>query len=183
MRGGSLLQHYTWFQKWKVSIRSTLSLVQSPILKVGQLCWTGTVDIFVISQPKWLKFGLQAHLFKMFGHTKFQLSISCTFKVMKVFVVYLVISTKCFITMKVQEIESWNFACPNILKRCAWRPNFSHFSWEMTKISTVPVQHRCPTFSIGHSNLLRGVPDITINNIIASLPCCAFFRFEIVLLQ
>ena len=38
-----------------------------------------------------------------------------------------------------QEIESWNFACPNILKRCAWRPNFSHFSWEMTKISTVPV--------------------------------------------
>ena len=63
-------------------------------------------DIFVISQLKWLKFGRQAHLFKMFGHTKFQLSISCTFKVMKVFVVYLVISTKCFITMKVQEIES-----------------------------------------------------------------------------
>ena len=29
-----------------------------------------------------------------------------TFKVMKVFVMYLVISTKCFITMKVQEIES-----------------------------------------------------------------------------
>ena len=73
------------------------------------------------------------------------------FKVMKVSVVCLVISTKCFTTMKVQEIESWNFACPNILKRCAWRPNFSHFSWEMTKISTVPVQHRCPTFSIGHS--------------------------------
>ena len=90
----------------------------------------------------------------MFGHTKFQLSISCTFKVMKVFVVYLVISTKCFITMKVQEIESWNFACPNILKRCAWRPNFSHFSWEMTKISTVPVHHRCPTFSIGDCTYL-----------------------------
>ena len=34
------------------------------------------------------------------------LYISCTFKVMKVFVVYLVIFTKCFITMKVQEIES-----------------------------------------------------------------------------
>ena len=29
----------------------------------------------------------------MFGLTKFQLSISCTFKVMKVFVVYLVIYT------------------------------------------------------------------------------------------
>ena len=79
---------------------------------------------------------LQAHLFKMFGHAKFQLSISCTFKVMKVFVVYLVISTKCFITLKVlQEIESWNFACSNILKKCAWRPNFSHFGWDMTKIS------------------------------------------------
>ena len=46
----------------------------------------GTVDIFVISQPKWLKFGVQPHLFKMFGHAKFQLSISCTFKVMKLLV-------------------------------------------------------------------------------------------------
>ena len=45
-----------------------------------------SVDIFVISRPKWLKFGVQAHLFKMFGHTKFQLSISCTFKVMKLLV-------------------------------------------------------------------------------------------------
>jgi len=44
------------------------------------------VDIFVISQPKWLKFGVQAHLFKMIGHTKFQLSIFCTFKVMKLLV-------------------------------------------------------------------------------------------------
>ena len=44
------------------------------------------MDIFVISRPKWLKFGVQAHLFKMFGHTKFQLSISCTFKVMKLLV-------------------------------------------------------------------------------------------------
>ena len=43
----------------------------------------GTVDIFVISQPKWLKFGLQAHFLKVFGHTKFQLSISYTFKVMR----------------------------------------------------------------------------------------------------
>ena len=39
-------------------------------------------------------------------HANFQLPISCTFIVMKVFVVYLVISTKSFITFKVQEIES-----------------------------------------------------------------------------
>ena len=31
------------------------------------------IDIFVISQPKWLKFGLQAHFVKVFGHTKFKL--------------------------------------------------------------------------------------------------------------
>ena len=66
----------------------------------------GTVDIFVISQPKWLKFGLQAHFLKVFGHTKFQLSISYTFKVMKLLVMYLVISTKTFRTLKAQEIES-----------------------------------------------------------------------------
>ena len=40
------------------------------------------IDIFVISEQKWLKFGLQAHFFKMFGHAKFQLSTSSTFKVM-----------------------------------------------------------------------------------------------------
>ena len=89
---------------------------------MGQLCWTGTVDIFVISQPKWLKFGLQAHLFKMFRHTKFQLSISSTFKVMNVFVLFLRISKKCFITIiRVQEIESSNFLCPlskHLLKMC-----------------------------------------------------------------
>ena len=42
--------------------------------------------IFVISQPKWLKFGLQPHLNKMFLHTKFQLSITCTFRVTKLLV-------------------------------------------------------------------------------------------------
>ena len=52
----------------------------------GKLHCYGTVDIYVISRPKWLKFGVQAHLFKMFGYTKFQLSISCTFKVMKLLV-------------------------------------------------------------------------------------------------
>ena len=42
--------------------------------------------IFVISQLKWLKFGLQPHLIKMFLHTKFQLSITCTFRVTKLLV-------------------------------------------------------------------------------------------------
>ena len=51
------------------------------------------IDIFVISEPKWLKFGLQAHFLKVFGHTKLQLPISCTFKVMILLVMYLVIST------------------------------------------------------------------------------------------
>ena len=45
----------------------------------------GTVNIFVISQPKWLKFGLQAHFLKVFEHTKFQLSISYTFKSYEIF--------------------------------------------------------------------------------------------------
>ena len=52
--------------------------------------WTTNVkldtNIFVISQPKWLKFGLQAHFGKMFGHAKFQLSISCIFRVIKLLV-------------------------------------------------------------------------------------------------
>ena len=61
-------------------------LVQSTSLFWDTYIVFGTVDIFVISQPKWLKFGVQAHLFKMIGHTKFQLSIFCTFKVMKLLV-------------------------------------------------------------------------------------------------
>ena len=51
------------------------------------LCFpSASINISVISQPKWLKFSLQAHFLKMFGHTKFQLSISCTFKAMKILV-------------------------------------------------------------------------------------------------
>ena len=45
-----------------------------------------TPHIFVISQPKWMKFGLQSHLHKMFFHRKFQLSITCTFRVTKLLV-------------------------------------------------------------------------------------------------
>ena len=47
---------------------------------------------------------------------------------------YLVISTKSFISLKVQVIKSWNLVCPNIFKKYAWRPNFSQFGWEMTEI-------------------------------------------------
>ena len=42
--------------------------------------------IFVIFPYKWLKFGLQPHLFKMVLHTKFQLSVICTFTVTKLLV-------------------------------------------------------------------------------------------------
>ena len=54
--------------------------------QVGHVNVNLDMDIFVISEQKWLKFGLQAHFFKMFGHAKFQLSISSTFKVMKLLV-------------------------------------------------------------------------------------------------
>ena len=57
--------------------------VQSGTSFSGQDIVFGTVDISVISQPKLLKFGLQAHFLKMFGHTKFQLKISCTFEAIK----------------------------------------------------------------------------------------------------
>ena len=91
------------------------------------LCWTGTVDIFVISQPKWLKFGLLAHFPRVFGHTKFQLSISCTFKVMKLLVEITKYTTKTFTTLKVQYIESWNYLCPIILKKMCLETKFQPF--------------------------------------------------------
>ena len=56
------------------------------------------------------------------------------------------ISTKIFLTLKVKVIESWNFVCPNIFKKCAWRPNFSHFCSEMTKISMSKLTFACPTW-------------------------------------
>ena len=63
-------------------------------------------QISVISQRKWLKFGLQAHFLQIIGHTKFQLSISCTFIVMKHLVKITKYTTKTFNTLKVQDIES-----------------------------------------------------------------------------
>ena len=101
-----LLQTYIQFQTGWPTLQPLIGSVRSlkkgvyfpnqlpgkqcqPAFEVGslQLCTesgtpmlNGTVDIFVIFQLTWLKFGLQAHNLKMFGHTKFQLSISCTFK-------------------------------------------------------------------------------------------------------
>ena len=48
--------------------------------QVGLRTSSWTLDIFVISQPNWLKFGLQAHFLKMFGHAKFQPSSICSFR-------------------------------------------------------------------------------------------------------
>ena len=55
------------------------------LVGLGTSSWTPV--IFVISQSKWLKFGLQAHFVKIFGHAKFKLSISSTFKAKKLLVV------------------------------------------------------------------------------------------------
>ena len=84
----------------------SISYLQSLAGQVDLCIPSGSLNISVIYQPKWLKFGVQAHFLKMFGHTKFQLSISCAFKVVKLLVMYLVISNKSFITLKVQETES-----------------------------------------------------------------------------
>ena len=51
-------------------------------------------------------FGRQAHLLKLFGHAKFQLSISCTTIVMKHLVEITKYTTKTFLTLKVQAIYS-----------------------------------------------------------------------------
>ena len=60
--------------------------LQSEERQVGHVNVNLDMDIFVISEQKWLKFGLQVHFFKVFGHTKFQLSITSTFKVIKLLV-------------------------------------------------------------------------------------------------
>ena len=57
-------------------------VLQSEERQVGHVNVNLDMDIFVISKQKWLKFDLQAHFFKMFGHAKFQLSIFFTLRVM-----------------------------------------------------------------------------------------------------
>ena len=61
-------------------------LLQSEERQVGHVNVNLDMDIFVISKQKLLKFGLQAHFFKMFGHAKFQLSIFFTLRVIELLV-------------------------------------------------------------------------------------------------
>ena len=61
-------------------------ILQSEERQVGHVNVNLDIDILVISEPIWLKFGLQAHFFEMFGYAKFQLSSFITFKVMKLLV-------------------------------------------------------------------------------------------------
>ena len=61
-------------------------LLQWEERQVGHVNVNLDIDIFVISELKWLKFGLQAHLFKMNGYAKVQLSSFFTFRVMKLLV-------------------------------------------------------------------------------------------------
>ena len=55
--------------------------IQSEEHQVGHVNINLDIDIFVISEPKWLKFGLRADFFKIFGYAKFQLSIFYTLRV------------------------------------------------------------------------------------------------------
>ena len=80
------MRHQNGSKKLNKANRHTHYTLQSASLFWDTYIVFGTVDIFVISQPKWLKFGVLAHLFKMIGHTNFQLSISCTFKVLKLLI-------------------------------------------------------------------------------------------------
>ena len=63
-----------------IVIRCSKSL-QLEERQVGHVNVNLDIDIFVISEPKWLKFGLQACFFKIFGYAKFQLSIFFTIRV------------------------------------------------------------------------------------------------------
>ena len=55
--------------------------------------------ISVVYEQKWLKFGFQAHFWKIFGYAKFQLSIFCTLRAMNLLVTYLVFSTESFLAL------------------------------------------------------------------------------------
>ena len=68
------------------SIFSQWTKIQSEERQVGHVNVNVDIDIFVYFEPKWLKFGLQAHFFKMFGYAKFQLSIFFALSVMKLLV-------------------------------------------------------------------------------------------------
>ena len=72
---------------------------------------------------KWLKFGSkQANFLKMFGPTKFQLSITCTFRVIK-------------LLMQHFRYFHWNLVFQNILKTCLKTKVQLLIFWEIIKIS------------------------------------------------
>ena len=54
--------------------------IQSEERQVGHVNVNLDIDISVVSERKWLKFGVQAHFFKIFGHAKFKLSIFLNLK-------------------------------------------------------------------------------------------------------
>ena len=72
--------------QWRIAKLSVTTYVQWSAGHSDSVHVNPTPHIFVILQPKWLKFGLQPHLIKMFLYTKFQLSITCTFRVTKLLV-------------------------------------------------------------------------------------------------
>ena len=66
-------------------------------------CWP---YISVVYEQKWLKFCFQAHFFKMFRHSKFQLSIIFTFRV-KILIVDESIDRKWWGAEILHEQRSW----------------------------------------------------------------------------
>ena len=76
----SLLKPCIGRENRKMESAKSYTYLQSEERQVGLRTSSWTLDIFVISQPNWLKFGLQAHFLKMFGHAKFQPSSICSFR-------------------------------------------------------------------------------------------------------
>ena len=91
------------------------------------------IDIFVISEPTWLKFGLQAHFLKMFGLTKFQLSITCTFRVMKLLVKVTKYLHKKFHNSQSKEDRELKFGMPKDLQKMCLETKFQPFRFRNDK--------------------------------------------------
>ena len=51
--------------------KNSKMVLQSEERQVGHVNVNLDIDISVVSERKWLKFGVQAHFFKIFGHAKF----------------------------------------------------------------------------------------------------------------
>ena len=81
-------------------------ILQSEERQVGHANVNLDIDIFVISEQKWLKFGLQAHHFKRFGICQISALYHLYFQKYSTFSDVLTDFHKSFIALKVQEIES-----------------------------------------------------------------------------